>query len=225
MRKHWFSAQWSLPLQTMALRLKNNKFTNQNIDGFIVDRVREKSIEGRYIEKFSFQERIIDPFGDEVFFDRVSYQTVDFVLFEDFPNIEISNSPRSINSYISRLLEICDFDLAITNIETDLIKWTDNFKAITNEKITVDCIQINDIEIDFGIKANILVKGDKDVMAALNTVTLGKRHKIEKIQLRLPFRDKVISINLSNNTSVKIPDIALADIMPLVRISIPKTKN
>lgn len=225
MRKHWFSAQWSLPIQTIAVRLKNNKFTHQNVDGFIVDRVREKSIEGRYIEKFSFQERIIDPFGDEIFFDRVSYQTVEFVLFEDFPNIEICNSPRSTNSYTSRLLEICDFDLAITDIETDLIKWVENFKAITSEKITVDCIQINDIEIDFGIKAKILVKGDKDVMNALNTFTLGKRYKIEKIQLRLPFRDKVISINLSKNASVKIPDIALDDIMPLIRRSIPKMEN
>lgn len=225
MRKRWFSAKWSLPIQTIAVRLKNNKFTNQNANGFIVDRIREKSIEGRYIEKFTFQERIIDPFGDEISLDRVSYQIVDFILFEDFPNVEISNSPRSTNSYTSRLLEICDFDLVITNIEIDLIKWLDNIKVITSEKIIVDSIQISDLEIDFGIKAKILVKGDKDVMAALNTLTIGKRYKIEKIQLRLPFHDKVIAINLSNDASVKIPDIASYDIMPLIRCSIPEIEK
>lgn len=220
MRIRWFAAQWPLPIRTIAQRMKDNNFTNHKNDGFMIDRVRDKSVEGRYIEKFAFQEMIVDPFGKEFFFDRVSYQTVEFVLFDDFPNIEIINSPRSTNSYSSKLLEICDFDLAINGIETDLIKWVENFQNATNEKINLDCIQINDLEIDFGIKAKILVKGDKDVSDAVVKFTKGKRYKVEKVQLRVPMHDIFVSIKLSNNGIANIPDTAREHFLPLIRSTI-----
>lgn len=222
MRIRWFSAQWPFSISTIAQRMKKNNFAVGKDDGFIVDKIRDKSIHGRYVEKFSFQEKIIDPFNNDIFYDRISYQTVDFVLFDEFPNIEILNSPRSTSSYTSKLLEICDFDLSINAIKSDVNKWTENFKKRLNEKITVDCIQINDLEIIFGVKAKILVKGSQDVTAALKSFTEGRKYKIEKIQLKIPFQDNTISINLSDNGSIKIPDIAVDDIMPIIRDSLPR---
>lgn len=220
MRIRWLAAQWPLPVRNIAQRMKINNFTNYKDDGFIVDRVRDKSVEGRYIEKFSFQEKVIDPFGNESLIDRVSYQTVDFILFDNFPNIEIINSPRSTNSYLNKLLEICDFDLAINCIDTDLSKWAGNFQSTINDKLTVDCIQINDLEFDFGIKAKILIKGDKDVSDAVSRFTRGKKYKIEKIQLRVPMHDTIVLIKLSSNGIANIPDAAIDHFLPLIRSTI-----
>ena len=48
---------------------------------FIIERVREDFINGRYVEKISYQEVLTTPFGDQQIFDRTEYRQLEFNLF------------------------------------------------------------------------------------------------------------------------------------------------
>src|SRR3979490_2582417 len=104
-RVRWFGADWHVSLRTLAAKMRANTFQETSVNGFIVDSVRENTIAGRYIEKVLFQEKIIDPFGDEHVIDRTLYRQLEFNLFQTFPHIELWDSPRSTSGYVSKLLE------------------------------------------------------------------------------------------------------------------------
>ena len=94
-RVKWFNADWPLSLRTIATRMRASSFTPESNDGFFVERSRDNMIEGRYIEKMSYQEVLDDPFGNKLTFDRLVYRQVMFVLFNDFPRFEMRDAPRS----------------------------------------------------------------------------------------------------------------------------------
>ena len=68
-RIRWFNAEWPVSLRTLAAKMRANPFREDSIEGFIVDRVRENLVEGRFIEKIAFQETSRDPFGSEHSFE------------------------------------------------------------------------------------------------------------------------------------------------------------
>lgn len=222
-RIRWLSAEWSAPLRILASRMKADAFTQDSYDGFLVERVRDTYIEARYIERLAYQETLTDPFGNEEFFDRVTYRQVAFNLFADFPNIELWDAPRNIQAFVSRLLELSDFSLSVDHLQVNLLDWVEAFRREVQKDVIIDSVQIGGLEIQDGINAKVLVRGNKDVRKALEHFTLGKRYTLEKLQLKALFFKRMVSVHLVNNGSAKIPDEVTDDLLPLLRISLPNS--
>ena len=74
-----------------------------------------------------------------------------------------------------------------------------------------------------GVSAKVLVKGDKDIRAALNNFVEGRPYTVEKLQLKLPFDRNLVSIYLANNGIARISEEVLDDLLPLLRISLPNS--
>lgn len=157
MRIRWLGAQWTSTIRSLALKMKGVPFTPDSNDGFIVDRVRDTSMEARYIEKFSYQEAITDPFGNEEVYDRVSYRQLQFNLYKEFPNIELLNSHRSTHAYISKLLEFSNFSVSIIHLEVNLLDWVEAFRIKLEKNIIVDSIQVGGLELEQGVTAKVLL--------------------------------------------------------------------
>lgn len=221
----WLDAQWGVPIWTIAQKMKDNMFTRESHDGFIVNRVRDSFVEAKYIEKYIYQETLIDPFGNEETYDRTIYKQVNSTLFVDFPHIELRNPPRTLNPYISRLLEINNFSLTIDPIHIDILDWVDSIKDKISENIIIDSIQINRLEIDKGISAKVLLKGEKDITETFELFTSGKQYVLEKLQFKIPFNGRVGTVHLSNNASDKIPEFLQDVILPIIRSSLPQPKK
>lgn len=222
-RIRWLSAQWPVPLRILASKMKANAFTEDSYDGFVVERVRDTSVEARYIEKITYQETVTDPFGNEEIFDRVSYRQVDFNLFEDFPNIELWDAPRSFQAYVSKLLELSSFSLSISPLRVNLLDWAVAFQAELRKQVTIDSMQIAGLELETGVSAKVLVTGDKDVRIALDHFVKGRRYVVEKLQLKAKFDSKLAPIHLTNHGSAKIPEDVLEYLLPLLRNSLPNS--
>ncbi|MBI5250742.1 MAG: hypothetical protein HY912_14725 [Desulfomonile tiedjei] len=203
--------------------MKANAFTEDSYDGFVVERVRDTSVEARYIEKITYQETVTDPFGNEEIFDRVSYRQVDFNLFEDFPNIELWDAPRSFQAYVSKLLELSSFSLSISPLRVNLLDWAVAFQAELRKQVTIDSMQIAGLELETGVSAKVLVTGDKDVRIALDHFVKGRRYVVEKLQLKAKFDSKLAPIHLTNHGSAKIPEDVLEYLLPLLRNSLPNS--
>jgi hypothetical protein len=216
-RVRWLSAEWPVSMEILGKKMKNHLFSSKSFDGFVIERIRENYIEAHFIEKLTYKETIIDPFGNEESFDRVIYRNVDFTLFSDYPNIELRNSQRSTKEFVSKLLELCDFSLSITPISVNLLDWIQFIQVEMQQKLLVDSLQISGLELEEGVSAKILLKGSKDVREAMQHLSVKKKFTLEKVQIKLTIGNQIVPIHLTNTASVKIPTDYFNDMVPTLR--------
>lgn len=220
-RVRWLRAEWPTSMRTLAAKMKAQVFTKDSFDGFMIERVRDTFIEARYIEKISYQETITDPFGLEQVLDRISYRSVEFSLFADYPHIELRDAHRSTKEFVNKLLEICNFSVAVVPVSVDLLDWVERFRKLTEQKVLVDAIQVSGLELDRGISAKILIKGDKDVREALQSIAAKRKFTLEKVQMRCSSGTKIVAIHLASTGAIKVPEDYMNEFLPLLRQSLP----
>jgi hypothetical protein len=224
-RVRWLNAQWPASMRTIGNKMKARPFTEDSVDGFAVERIREDFIEGRFIEKYAYQEINSDPFGNEEVFERVGYRSTEFTLHSQFPHVELRNGQRSIRDFVNRLLETCNFNLVVSPVTVNLVDWVSNFQASLGNKVIVDSLQISGVELEAGITGKILLKGDKDVREAIDHIVGGKNYVLEKIQMKLEMGSQRVTVHLANNGSAKVPPDHTSDLLPLLRKSIFQSKS
>lgn len=224
-RVRWLSAQWPASMRIIGNRMKVSPFTEDSVDGFAVERIRDDLIEGRFIEKYAYQEINSDPFGKEEVVERVGYRSTEFTLYSQFPHVELKNGQRSIRDFVNRLLETCNFDLVVAPVTVNLLDWVSMLQDSLGKRITVDSLQISGVELEAGIIGKILLKGDKDVREAVDHIVGGKKYVLEKIQMKLETGAQRVTVHLANNGSAKVPLDHTSDLMPLLRKAIPPSKS
>lgn len=224
-RVRWLNAQWPSSIRTIGNTLKDMPFSEESMDGFAVERVRDDFIEARFIEKFIYEEVNADPFGKEEILERTGYRSTDFTLFAQFPYIEVRNGQRSIKEFVNRLLQACNFNLVVSPLTVNVHDWVASFQNILGQKILVDSLQLSGVEVEEGITGKILLKGNRDVREAIDNIVGGKRYVLEKVQVKLTASSKIMSIHLANNGTAKIPTDHTSDLLPLLRQSFPNGKS
>ena len=197
-------------------------FTDERMDGFAIERIRDEFIEGRYIEKYNYQEVISTPFGSEEVLDRIGYRTTEFTFFDSPPHIELRNYQRSLKELISRLLEACSFNLVVTPPTVNLIEWVSALQVAVDQEITVDSLQVSGVEIDEGVTGKILLKGVRDVREATDVLLAGRKHALEKVQVKFTDFNKTVAIQLSNKGTAKLPAVLPNDLLRHLRVSFPR---
>ena len=223
-RVRWLNAQWPSSMRTIGNKLKAMQFSEDSMDGFAIERVRDDFIEGRYIEKYLYQEVNSDPFGKEEIIERTGYRFTDFTLFATFPHIELRNGQRSIKEFVNKLLQACNFSLVVSPITVNLLDWVASFQMITGQRIVVDSLQVSGVTLEEGITGKILLKGDRDVRAAIDNIVGGNNYTLEKVQVKMTSGSKSLSVHLANNGTAKIPADLTSDLLPLLRQSFPRGK-
>lgn len=222
-RFRWLEAEWPLQIATLVARLNARKFSASTPSGFIVDRVRDEFVEARYVERYEYSETTTDPFGLETSIDRVEYRQCAFRMDMAWPGLEIMDGPRSAQGLISQLVEICDFSLSICPLSIDLFEWTGAFvKAFTGE-VCIESIQIGALEVNEQVFAKMILKGEGDLRKSFHELTLGRRHIVEKLQLRVGREGLRALIVISNNATLKIEGADFGGgVLKSLRESMPK---
>ncbi|WP_157380390.1 hypothetical protein [Burkholderia ubonensis] len=224
-RVRWLNAQWPSAMRTIGNKLKTMPFTEESMDGFVIERIRDDFIEGRFIEKYAYQEIVADPFGTEEVIERTGYRSTDFTLFSQFPYIELRNGQRSIKEFVNRLLQACNFTLVVSPVTVNLMDWVSSFQRTAGHRILVDSVQVSGVALEEGITGKILLKGDRDVREAIDNIVGGKRYTLEKVQIKIDGVGKNLAIHLANNGTAKIPPDHTSELLPLLRQSFPKGKG
>jgi len=217
----WYSAQLPTSIRSLAAKMKAMPFTKESYDGFVIDRVRDKTLEARYIEKYSYQEKIVDPFGGEQAFERTVYRQIEFTLCSEFPQIEIIDSPRSVRPLINKLAAMSGFSMAISPVSADVLKWASLIGKNTGVKVVVDSLQLAGLELEEGVIAKALIKGDKDVRDAVRLITKNKPYALEKIHLKMSLGNKLVPIFIAHNGTAKYPEDYDTELLPVLRKSLP----
>ena len=202
-RFRWYGASWPHSMRVMAKRLKSQPFDEDHADGFVIDRIRDDFVEARYVERVEYTDTITDPFGNELLYPRVDFRMCEFRISQEGPGLELIDSPRSTQGMLSRLAEAADFSLAVISLKVDVLAWASSLQSIAEIDLLVDSLQIGSMELDRDIAAKVIIKGRKDVRDAAKMLVNGKRHNLEKIQLRLRGKSKG-TILLTNVGGAKI---------------------
>lgn len=196
-RYQWFKTKWPLSMSELAQKLKKFSFDENQTSGFILDRVRENYIEARYIEKLEINETIKDPFGKELFYNKILYKECLLRISDDTPiGLEFLNPPKGIQGLISKLSQASDFKLTITPLKIDLLKWIDALDILIEEKANIKSIEISGLDLGSGVSAKTVIKGPNNVLNATNSLTTDRSYKLEKIQAAYKnFGSIIITIN------------------------------
>ncbi len=209
-RLRWYKVEWPSSIRELAKRIKLRIFDDESGHGFLIDRVRDDFLEARYVERVEFTDVVIDPFGKELKFERVEFRNTLFRASSSSPGLELIDPPRSVQALMNRLSEAVDFEVAITPAVIDVLSWSTVLQSAGGVVASVDSLQIGALEIEPGIVAKVLIKGDRDVRTACATLTSDRKFAIEKVQLRLapPYRGTIVlsatgSAALSSEDSIE----------------------
>jgi hypothetical protein len=221
-RTRWLSAESKISLRALAARMRTSAFTDEGQSGFLLDRTREDRIEGRYIEKLTFQETVPDPFGQELVFDRVAYRQVQFTMYREFPQLELRDAPRGPLSFMSKLLELCDFNLISAPFTVDVMVWAEAIGRAVGAALVIDMMQLSQISVAPTVTGTMVLKSDRDVRSSLRSIVGSRSYTVEKVRLNWNERAHSVVIHLGNNGSAKV-DPADVDLLSALRLTLPKT--
>ena len=219
-RYRWLKAQWPISMRALAKRLKAKAFDVEQSEGFVLDRVRDNYLEARFVEKVEYDDVVVDPFGKELTFHRVDFRKCGFIASTEGPGLELVDAPRSVQAMVSRLAEATEFSLSISPLSVNVLTWAKNTQKGLNRVGVVDSVQVGAVELAQGVLAKAIIKGSTDVLAAANKLVEGKRHVIEKVQLRLDGSRRT-TILLTNAGVVRFDPEPTDEILMAVRAALP----
>jgi len=225
-RYRWLKADWPTTARTLAKRMHQQEFADGRASGFILDRVRDDSLEARFIERYEYTETVSDPYGKELTFDRLEFRQTAFRASPCWPGLELMNSPRSTQSLVSGLLQACNFELSISPLSVDVLTWADDLQEALRADAVIDSLQVAALVLADGVRAKVLLKGERDVRAACKELVQGRKHLIEKLQLRVVVGGIRATVVLTNAAVAKVDgsDVPV-ELIEKLRASIPEPAN
>ena len=165
-RYRWLRARWPISMRLLAKRLRSQSFDGQQVEGFVLDRVRDDFVDARFVEKIEYEDTVVDPFGVESSYHRVEYRKCEFKAMINGPGLELVDAPRGVQTLVSRLAEVTDFALSISPLSVDVLAWATVVQQRLNVAGVVDSLQVGAVELSKGVQAKAVMKGDGDVLAA-----------------------------------------------------------
>jgi hypothetical protein len=172
-------------MRTLAERLKNLPFTNESQSGFIVDRLRPASMEGRFVERQEISQIVETPLGEKITYERTEFRSVGFIVSPDSYGLEIINPPRSISLFLSRLAEACNFQVSVSEVRLDVIQWCEHLAVILGRRVDVVSCQLRDIKLTDTVTATAVLRGKSDVRQATHLIANGAAYINDKIKVQI----------------------------------------
>ena len=216
-RLRWLEVEMPFSIRTFGNKLKKLAYTNDLSEGFIVDRIRDTYLEARFVEKIPIHEMGHDPLGNEYVFEHVDYRQTEFRVTQDYPHLELTNAPRGIQSFTSRLTEIGDFTLSVSAIETDVLRWAEKLNRTFPEQFTVDAAQASGLIIEDNVTARVILNGTVDVRRALDRFTGKSRSGVDRLQIRFSRGQEIARAILFSDGAARVINDPTQELIPMLR--------
>jgi len=212
-------AELPFSIRTFGKKLNDKTFSNDLNDGFLIDRVRDTYIEARYIEKVAVANTVQDPLGNEYSYERIDYRQTEFRLANSYPQLELTNPPRGIQAFTSRLSELGDFSLSVSPLEVNVLRWAEHLSELFPERFLVDAIQASGLVVDENVTARVILSGTSDVRRPLLRFTNGRKFGgLDRLQVRFGVGRETAKILLFADGAAKlISDDPTEDIASTLR--------
>jgi len=210
-------------MRTLASRLRARNFSTDSNDGFLIERVRDTFVEGRFFEKVLFEETVRDPFGNESTFERLTYREVEFSFSVSFPQVELRKFPRNIQAFITRTAEVTEFATTFLPLNVDAFAWVDRIRGVYPKQFRIDLAHLSDVFIEENALAKLVLSSQYDIRGALARFTKGRQHKLERLQIKFEFADALLSMQLASDATLRSTDPLPKEVRDSIRQALPGT--
>lgn len=183
-RHRWYQVTWPISMRELAIRVGNETFREGASSGFLIDRVRDDRIEGRFVERLELNDQTTTPFGESFSFERVDFRQLHFCATSTEPGLEVTGSTTGVSRLVNKFAEMCDYRLAISNLQIEVFGWLALFQDLSQYEGYVEILQVGQFNLGGTVSARAIVKGKEDVRAAVQKLTAGHQFVVEKLQFR-----------------------------------------
>lgn len=188
-------------VSAVAVNARKEAFSNRRPHGFLVEAVKKMSIEARFVERVRKERSVQDPFGGVTVQRTVSYETVQFTLRSQFPQLEIVDAPRSLRLFLARLCAVSEYDLSATDIDVNLLQWHEQLKVRLNEELNVAHARLGDVDLSGTVSASIAASGRTGVLEQLERLA-GQRGTLLSLRIRSDVNELTIELFSSGRAKI-----------------------
>lgn len=156
-------------LAVVAAAMKARAYSRESQNGFLLTTVRSDLLEGTYVERVQFVEKLRDPLGGEVSLDRVEFRQTDFRLTASFPQLELCNPSRSVKPLLNCIACALDFKVAISGIEISPLDWAAAIEA-KGVALQITALRSSRFPLTTSVLATVQLSGTQEVRTHLRTL-------------------------------------------------------
>lgn len=196
-RVKWYGVTWPFSMHTLAKRLKDLPFEDERAAGFVIDHARQGSVEGRFFERVAYQETVRDPRGEEIQFERISFNSLGFRCSTSFPQLQITDAPRSTKAFMSLLSQATAFEISVDALSTNLDKWIHELEARSTDGFRCDAIRLIEFAVNEHTRARVELVSDLDVRSEDSEMFAAYRNHYDRAQIRLAALGSTVTLVLT----------------------------
>jgi hypothetical protein len=180
-------------------------FASQKQHGFRLEKARDHFVSGKYIEKYELQEIIKDPFGAVSTYTKTVFDVYKFTLSDEFPGLEIVDSPRRHTSLLTRISELSGFKISFSPLTINLFSLIEFLEKKLN-KLTLVQISCSGINLSPHCSAKIIVSGNEDVMEPLQNIKGDRQATVDSVNIRFEINNQHLECELYRTGIAKIQE-------------------
>lgn len=165
-------------------RLKDKPFSEENGLGFIFTKIRKSELHGKFIEKYTIEEKIKKLYAEEIIIERLEYRTTEFNFREDCqPFIEFLNPPRTIKPFSIALVNNLGLGVSLDEIDIDPVLWFE--KISINYPFRISQIDISQIAVTDAAIAKMQITSSKNLKKYYLSEVANKKNRVDKIVISI----------------------------------------
>lgn len=167
-------------LKKLAEAMQANPYRRDVKAGYSLITVRAEWLEGYYVERVEYIEKVTDPLGDEVSVPRVEFRRTEFFISTAFPQIELRNPARQTRPLMNLIGDTLDYQVAIAAISSPPLSWVKAL-AKAGEPVQVLGLRSSRFSLSNEVQASFTVNGTSDVRSLLPSLLNGRHFEVDSV--------------------------------------------
>lgn len=222
-RIRWMSAKFPGSIRQLGKGLQQIRFTEESGQGFIIDRIRDDSLEARYIERVAFTESLTDPFGNNFTINRLEYRVADFTLSKTFPELELRMPPRGLKGLTNGLQKASEHSMVLEQNIIKVRRWVSAIERNVGSKVVIRGAVATGIELEEGATAKIAISGPRDVRSGFSELAPKRQYNWDSVQIDYPGDTGKYRIVLGADSSIRFDPDTPEELISSIRDALRNT--
>lgn len=198
----WLKVKWPLRLIEISKLLLSNQYNEKRGRGFILSSSGKHTVSGKFVEKITEPTIIVDPFGNEIKSQVITYYVSKFSFNSSSSLMELESPPRSIRKLITELHSIVGLGMELSDIKVDPLVWLQELEVL-HSPVLVRHISSSGITVPKNGLAKISVSGKRDIRDEFERLVGKKSHVIDLVKFSGVFRQCNIMAETSKTGTIK----------------------
>lgn len=181
MRKvKWLRIESPFPMSAMAEKLSGDSFTEEKGRGFILNKVRKDQLNGKFVEKVIYEDKILSLYGEDNIVERIEYKVTEFLFNADsYPIAVIVNPPRTLKPFANALVRNLGFGTSLEEIIIEPFRWVE--EIMREHLTTIHQIDASQIPVSEYALAKMQIASSKDLFNYYKTELLPQKTRIDRL--------------------------------------------